>query len=184
LQKPHRIGPGRLVLVVGPSGAGKDTLIDRARLELADDASVMFPNRLVTRPPSASEANTEIDVATFTALANAGGFSLSWSAHGHHYGLPAAIDHALYEGRTVVCNVSRSVVAAARDRYELVTVVEVTAPAEVLATRIAARGRGSDGDAAIRLNRSSELPCPPDVTIVNNGPVEPAARRFLAVITG
>lgn len=184
LQTPRRVGPGRLVLIVGPSGAGKDTLIDRARAELAGDASVMFPNRLVTRPPSVSEANTELDGATFAAMANAGGFALSWAAHGHQYGIPSAIDHALYEGRTVVCNVSRSVVAAARDRYELVTVVEVTAPAEVLASRIAARGRGSDGDAAVRISRTTELPCPPDVTIINDGPVEPAARRFLAVLTG
>lgn len=184
LAAPRRVGPGRLVLVVGPSGAGKDTLIDRARTELAGDASVLFPARLVTRPPSAAEANTEVDPATFRAIADAGGFALSWSAHGHHYGIPSAIDHALYEGRTVVCNVSRGIVEAARGRYDMVTVVEVTAPPEVLASRVAGRGRDSDGDVAVRISRAAELASAPDVTIVNDGPVEPAARRLLAVLTG
>ena len=184
MQAPRRVGPGRLVLVVGPSGAGKDTLIDRARDELAGDASILFPNRLVTRPPSAAEANTEIDASTFRIIAEAGGFALSWTAHGLHYGIPSAIDHALYEGRTVVCNVSRSIVEAARGRYDTVTVVEVTAPPEVLAERVAGRGRDTDGDVSLRIARAVELPCAPDVTIVNDGPVEPAARRFMAVLTG
>jgi ribose 1,5-bisphosphokinase len=178
----RRIGPGRLVLVVGPSGAGKDTLIDAARARLAGAGEVVFPNRVVTRPPSASEANSEVDAATFAALAAGGGFALSWAAHGHHYGIPAAIDHLLIEGRTVVCNVSRGVVAAARLRYEAVVVVEITAPAAVLAARVAARGRTSDGDAALRVARLVETTSPADVTIVNSGSVDEAAAEFLAVV--
>ncbi len=46
---------GRLVVVVGPSGAGKDTLIARARVRLAGDPTIVFPLRLVTRTASAAE---------------------------------------------------------------------------------------------------------------------------------
>ncbi|MGQ3357242.1 MAG: hypothetical protein ACT6XS_21655, partial [Phreatobacter sp.] len=93
-QRP--IGPGRLVLVVGPSGAGKDTLIAAARSRLASDEAVLFPRRIVTRPASAAEDNVEADEATFARIAEAGGFALTWSAHGHRYGIPAVVDHAVY----------------------------------------------------------------------------------------
>ncbi|MCA0317751.1 MAG: phosphonate metabolism protein/1,5-bisphosphokinase (PRPP-forming) PhnN [Proteobacteria bacterium] len=177
------IGPGRLILVVGPSGAGKDTLITCVRERLAGEPAYLFPRRIVTRPPSPAEDNVEADAETFAAIAKAGGFALTWSAHGHHYGIPAAIDHALHEGRTVLSNVSREIVAAARRRYANVTVIEITAPADVLRARVAGRSRSSDGDAASRVGRLVSAPVEPDVVIVNDTNVEAAAGHLLAVVT-
>lgn len=50
------IGPGRLVLVVGPSGAGKDTVLTLARD--ACRGTVLFPRRVVTRPASPPRTTT------------------------------------------------------------------------------------------------------------------------------
>jgi len=183
-QEADLIGPGRLVLVVGPSGAGKDTLISAVRERLAGDGAFLFPRRVVTRPPSAAEDNVETDEATFRSTAAAGGFALSWTAHGHSYGIPAAIDQALRGDRTAICNVSREVVAAARRRYRHVTVVEVSAPPDVLRNRVAARSRASDGDAAARVERRVAAPVAADVVIVNDGAVEAAALRLLAIVSG
>lgn len=178
------LGPGRLVLVVGPSGAGKDTLIGLVRDTLASDATVVFPRRVVTRPSSAAEDNVEADADGFARLAAAGAFALSWSAHGHSYGIPAAIDAAITGGHTVVCNVSREIIAAARRRYARVTVVEITASPEVLAARIAARSRATDGDPATRAARKVTAPVVADVIIINDGAVEDAAERLRTAIRG
>ena len=59
-----RVGPGRLVLVVGPSGAGKDTLLDLARAMLRNDASVVFSRRVVTRA-AAGEPHDTMDPDAF-----------------------------------------------------------------------------------------------------------------------
>ena len=73
---------------------------------------------------------------------------MHWEAHGHCYGLPRAIDDDIRAGRTVVANVSRTVVEAMRRAYADVTVVSITAPPDVLAERLAARARSSDGQLA------------------------------------
>lgn len=178
------IGPGRLVLVVGPSGAGKDTLIRAARERLAGDPGFVFPRRVVTRPPSDAEDNDHADSETFGCIAEAGGFAMRWRAHGLDYGVPAAIDDALRAGLTVVCNVSRTVVAAQRARYADTLVVEVTAPAPVLAERLARRGRAEDGDIAGRVARADGAErVRADVTIVNTGPLDEAAKAFLGALT-
>jgi ribose 1,5-bisphosphokinase len=150
------IGPGRLVLVVGPSGAGKDTLIDLARATLRDDPSVVFPRRVVTRAAS-DEPHDTMDADAFENAARAGAFALTWDAHDLRYGIPAGIDADIRAGRSVVCNVSRAIIAEARERYAEVRVVLVTAPPDVLAARLAARARGSDGDLARRLARSENF---------------------------
>lgn len=178
------LGPGRLVLVVGPSGAGKDTLIGAVRDALAGDPSVVFPRRVVTRPSSAAEDNVEADAEGFARLAAEGAFVLSWTAHGHAYGIPATIDAAIAAGRTVVCNVSREIIAEARRRYRNVTVVEITASPEVLAARITARSRPSDGDPVARAARKVSAPVVADVAVVNDGAVAQAAEQLRAAISG
>jgi ribose 1,5-bisphosphokinase len=149
-----RIGPGRLVLVVGPSGAGKDTLISLVQYALRNEPRIVFPRRVVTRAASHAEDHDTMDAEAFARAARAGAFALTWDAHDLRYGIPVVIDDHVRAGRTVVCNVSRAIVEGARRRYAEVVVALVTAPPEVLAARLAARARGSDGDIAHRLARS------------------------------
>ena len=182
---PARIGPGRLVLVVGPSGAGKDTLIDLARPECADDHRIVFPRRVVTRQASAFEDNQEMDEPAFRRTLTQGHFAIHWQAHGHYYGVLRAIDDDIRAGRVVVVNVSRTVIAAVRRFYAHVQVVAITAPAEVLADRLAKRSRGSDSDIRERLHRTvDEETLGADVTIVNVGDPRAHARVLARVIIG
>ena len=182
-RRPAGRGPGRLILVVGPSGAGKDTLLGRARTAFADDSRIVFLRRVVTREASSSEDNDEMSPEAFRHARMRGDFAVHWEAHGHCYGLPRAIDDDIGAGRTVVANVSRAVVDGMRRSYADVTVVAVTAPPEVLAERLAARARGSDGRLADRLGRAAE-DAAPDVTIANIGDVEHHAGELVRVIRG
>ena len=149
---PAGIGPGRLVLVVGPSGAGKDTLIARARLICRDDR-VVFPRRVITRAASAAEDNDTLSDEAFDNALAGGAFALAWNAHGLKYGIPRSIDADIRQDRIVVCNVSRTVVADARARYAHVTAVLITAPPELLAARLKQRARPSDGAIEQRVRR-------------------------------
>jgi ribose 1,5-bisphosphokinase len=178
-----RIGPGRLVLVVGPSGAGKDTLLRLAQVACADDGGIVFPRRVVTRASSADEDNIAVSPDEFRRALDRGDFAVHWEAHGHGYGLPRKIDEDIRAGRAVVVNVSRTVIAALRKAYANVVVVAITAPPEVLAQRLAARARASDGNLAERLARSVDAASAlADVTILNTGTPEYHSRQLVRVI--
>jgi ribose 1,5-bisphosphokinase len=179
-----QVGPGRLLLVVGPSGAGKDTLIAGARTACARDANVVFPRRVVTRPPSPAEDHDALGADAFAQELARGAFALWWEAYGNRYAIPASIDLDIDRGRTAVCNVSRTIIKEARRRYSRVTVVLVTAPESVLQARLAHRERASDGDIGRRLARSGELSGGdrPDFVIENVGPPDAGIRELLNVI--
>jgi ribose 1,5-bisphosphokinase len=177
------IGPGKLVLVVGPSGAGTDTLLGLARAACADDPKIVFARRMVTREASEAEDNEQISAEGFREAQARGSFAVHWEAHGHAYGLPRSVEDDIRAGRTVVANVSRTVIPALRRSYANVVVVSITAPADVLAERLAMRRRGSDGNIAQRLARAVD-DAEPDTTIVNVSSAEYHARQLLRVIGG
>ena len=178
------IGPGRLILVVGPSGAGKDTLLGLAGATCAGDGNIVFARRVVTREASSFEDNVQLSVDDFcTALAR-GEFAMHWEAHGHRYGLPRTIDDDIRAGRTVVVNVSRMVIDAMRHAYVNVLVVAITAPSDVLAQRLAMRARTSDGTLQDRLTRKVADEAAADKTIVNVGSAEFHARQLVQIIRG
>jgi ribose 1,5-bisphosphokinase len=178
-----RIGPGRLVLVVGPSGAGKDTLLRLAQAACIDDHNVVFPRRVVTRESSADEDNIAMSPDDFRRAREHGDFAVYWEAHGHSYALPLAINDDIRVGRAVVANVSRTVIGALRQAYANVIVVAITAPPDVLAQRLAARARHSDGNIADRLTRSvDDASAHADVTILNAGSADYHSRHLLRVI--
>ena len=165
-----------LVLVVGPSGAGKDTLLAAAQQALADDPRFRFVRRVITRPADAGgEAHEAVTPDEFARRE----FALQWHAHGLSYGIPA---DAVTDGDIAVANVSRTIIADASRRFP-VRVIEVTAPSHVLAARLASRGRESVTDVAQRLARSVAMPSHVTVeTVMNDASPEEGVARFIAAL--
>jgi ribose 1,5-bisphosphokinase len=172
---------GALVLVVGPSGAGKDTLLAIARELIGPHPRVRFPRRIVTRESSSAEIHDTMTSKEFEGAVQRGAFAFWWSAHGLKYGLPSAVDDDLRRGVTVVCNVSRAVVGQLRQAYADCRVVVVDAPRDVRAARLIARGRRADGDADARLDRPGEA-FAPDLVIMNVGAATVGGRALADTI--
>ena len=176
---------GRLVFIVGPSGAGKDTLLSRARLALANDPRFVFPRRTITRPQSPETEDFEsIDPEGFRRAAAEGAFALTWQAHGLSYGLPASLRAEMALGRIVVVNGSRDALAAALPLFPQAKVVSIIADQPVIAARLQARGRETPDEIARRLARAS-LPLPAGfdtVVIDNSGALALAEAALLQVL--
>jgi ribose 1,5-bisphosphokinase len=174
---------GGFVLVVGPSGAGKDTLIALARKALVGDARFLFPKRLVTRPSSIFECHDTFTDDDFERGLLAGAFALAWRAHGLGYAIPKDAAHQAERGHVVVANVSRLVVADAMVRFGAVGVVEVTAPEAVLRQRLAARAREGE-NVASRLARASIATNAADLRIHNDEGPEGGSAQLVAFLRG
>ncbi|KDM66934.1 phosphonate metabolism protein/1,5-bisphosphokinase (PRPP-forming) PhnN [Acidiphilium sp. JA12-A1] len=167
---------GRLVLVVGPSGAGKDTVLREARRHLGHAPDIVFPRRVITRPPDPAEDHEPVSDDEFQRRA----FALSWSAHGLSYGIPASIVGDLDAGRIVVVNVSRAIVADARRRFPCFVVAVTAAPA-ILAARLAVRRRETAAEIGARLARAA-APVEADAVVANETTPEAAGAAFLGIL--
>jgi ribose 1,5-bisphosphokinase len=175
---------GRLIVLVGPSGAGKDSLIDYARAKLADDNRFGVVRRTITRPEEAGgEAHTAADLDDFARLRAEGSFCVDWGAHGLCYGIPAELTEEIARGATRLVNGSRRALPAFNTTFGRVETVLVTASQDVLARRLAARGRESLEDIQTRLARQVD-DCAVDYNLVieNNGRLEDAGDLLVAYL--
>ncbi len=169
-----------LVLVVGPSGAGKDTLLVGARRQLSGDRRFRFVRRIITRPANAGGEDHEAVTPEEFARRD---FALSWQAHGFAYGVPADVADDIAKGVVAVANVSRTVVAQAAERFA-VSVVGITAPADILAARIVARAREDGTEIQARLSRTVSLPAGvPLERVLNDGSIASGVARLVEIIS-
>ncbi|MBZ5763482.1 MULTISPECIES: phosphonate metabolism protein/1,5-bisphosphokinase (PRPP-forming) PhnN [Rhizobium] len=173
---------GMMVVVVGPSGAGKDTLIGRAAEYFDGRTDVHFARRVITRGADAGgEDHVSVSEGGFDAMERAGSFAISWDAHGLKYGIPAAVRQELAQGNIVIANGSRSVLDRFKAAFPRLTIINVTARPEVLAERLEARGRETRADILKRLERGS-LTVQGDfdvVTIDNSGTLDAATHAMI-----
>lgn len=177
---------GSLVYVMGPSGAGKDSVLARARERLPADAPIAFAHRYITRRADAGgENHVALSPAEFAARRDRGLFAFHWQAHGNAYGIGIEIEDWRAQGLTVVVSGSREHYEQVADRDTDVLPVLVTADRATLRERLAARGREDAVATARRLARSEALIIndPRLVTIVNDGALDDAAEAFVRVLT-
>lgn len=177
--------PGKLVLVVGPSGVGKDTLINGAREALQNDPRYSFVRRIVTRKADVVlEDHDTVDAETFATLDANQRLALSWEAHGLRYGLPLSVITDIALGKVVIANGSRHIIPLAREKFPGCSVMLVTAEISLRAARLAQRGRENSDQIAARMAReAAPLPNGIDPTIIDNSgtPAIGIARLIMAL---
>ena len=148
---------GRLIYLIGPSGSGKDSLLDAAREPMAA-RGCRIVRRVITRTAEArGEAAQAVSVDRFGEMQAQGAFALSWYANGLHYGIPNEIDQWLADGHDVLINGSRGHLPQARARYPDLMVVLLSVDQAVLRQRLLARGRESAEEIEARLARNAQF---------------------------
>lgn len=168
----------RLVYIIGPSGAGKDSVLLGLRAAWSAAAAAHWARRTITRPATvdaAAEQHEAVDVPTFEALRRSAAFAMHWQANGLSYGIRHAELAPLHAGRWVFVNGSRAWLPQLLQDWPQSTVVHIGAATEVLAQRLAQRGRETAQDIAARLERQVPLELPPgSIRIENNGALQDA----------
>ncbi|WP_373944472.1 ribose 1,5-bisphosphokinase [Vibrio chagasii] len=164
---PKADKPGQLYYVIGPSGAGKDSIISALREQFVKD--LVVAHRYITRAADAGgENHVELSDDEFFIRYSRNMFAMSWQAHGMSYGIGQEVHQWMDAGLSVVVNGSRAYLDAARDLFgERLVPVVVSVKPEVLETRLRARGRESDAEIALRLQRAADY-CLDSLSTLNN----------------
>ena len=155
---------GRFIAVVGPSGVGKDSVMEAMA---ARDPRIVLTRRVITRPSDAGgEIFEGVTAEEFHKRQATGQFALSWSAHGLHYAIPISVKAQLQNGQDVLANLSRDALQRAQGSFARFEVIKLTADRSILADRLAARSRETSDQIADRLDRAS-VRLPDGITAFN-----------------
>lgn len=170
----------KLLLIVGPSGCGKDTLLRSARKYFLTDPRFQFLARYITRKPGEYEENYFVEDVGFTLLRKHKFFVSSWDAHDLKYGIPKHFLDNLKPDETGIISISREKISDFEILYhEKVSVIHVAAKPAIIEKRLRQRNRETRLQIESRLARmnvpvSGKKVIPFD----NSGEIEETSRLF------
>jgi phosphonate metabolism protein PhnN/1,5-bisphosphokinase (PRPP-forming) len=172
----------KIILIVGPSGAGKDSLLSLCQKAFAGRDGILFIPRYVTRMPDDNERNYYLDQSAFNTLKQSGFFFIDWQAHGNCYGI--GLDPLLRKDKqAVIISVSRTVIGTFEQFFDDVETIFISAPESVLSKRLARRARESGPARDSRLARKDLQVIAGRISSFNNdGPLEQTAPRFIELM--
>ena len=174
-----------LIYVIGPSGSGKDSVMEYARVRL-DGAGPVFAHRYITRPASAGgENHVHLSEGEFQSRLDRGLFALHWDSHGWRYGIGREIDLWLERGVPVVVNGSRAYLDRAASRYPDLLPVLIHVDRDILRRRLLGRGRETPEDVERRLKRGERYPVRHSrlERVDNSGDLADAGERLMSIVT-
>ncbi len=180
-----------LVIISGPSGVGKDTIIAALRRR-PHDPELIYVVTCTTRAPRPGEVQGSsyhfMSQAAFTDLRDAGELLESAEVHGHWYGTPRRqVLDALQAGRDVILKIDVQGAAAVKARASNALLIFLVPPSlEALFGRLRARATETADElevrqrnAAVELARSEDY----DHVVVNEtGEVDRTAAAIDAIL--
>ena len=178
---PTIAGARRLIVVVGPSGAGKDSVLRgwRAALAALGVQAPALAQRVITRAPDATESHEAVTASDFAGMRSQGLLATWWHAHGLDYGVRRRQLEPLAAGGWVVLNGSRAHLPALRTQAPGLRVVQIGAPPDLLAQRLAARAREDAAARESRLARAVAVPVEADLVLINDGELQHCVDRLV-----
>lgn len=179
---------GRLVVVAGPSGVGKSTVVRKA-VELAPE--VWLSVSATTRSPRPGERDGVdylfLSSEEFATLRDQGGFLESADFAGNRYGTPReSVANRLAKGVDVLLEIDLQGVRQVSQAMPEASTVFIAPPSwEVLRDRLTSRGTEDEASVARRLAVAREELAAQDEfdSVIVNADVEQAARQLLAWVS-
>jgi guanylate kinase len=184
--------PGaQLVIISGPSGVGKDTIIEALR-ERSRDPDYHYVVTCTTRAPRPGEVDGIsyhfLDRERFLELRDAGALLEANEVHGNWYGTPRQeVRDALAQGHDVILKIDVQGAQQVKERVDEALLIFIVPPSmETLVGRLRARATESADEfelrqrnAAIELARQEDY----DHVVVNEtGQVERTAQRIDEIV--
>ena len=175
---------GRLFLVVGNSGSGKDSLLTEVQARWPATAKpIRIPQRYITRPAHDSEPYISVTAAEFGDLKRSKKFCLTWRIYQTDYGVPSIVLNWLNSGQHVVVNVSREIIPRARNLIPDLKFIFVMVPLDITRHRLKSRCREAENDPSFqqRLKRAKENQTliGADFIVDNSGSLNESAEKLL-----
>ena len=175
---------GRLFLLVGNSGSGKDSLLTEVSARWPKTVKPFrIPRRYITRPAHDSERYVSVTTSQFGNLKYKNKFWLTWQVYNTDYGIPTIVLDWLNQGQYVGINVSREIIPQARLMVPDLKIIFVSVPLEITLQRLRSRRREDENDPSFqqRLQRAKENQTMKgaDFIVDNSGPLDVSAKKLL-----
>lgn len=150
---------GILFVLSGPSGVGKNTVLDEL---FKDFDGISYSVSATTREKRKGEIEGEdyffISEAEFKEIEESDGFIESAVVHGHYYGTPKKfVDQKLEEGKDIILEIDTQGAKQVREKYPDAVYIFLVPPSlKELENRLNKRGSESDKSKNIRLKNARQ----------------------------